>query len=229
MRFEYDYSQWPLNNDKDNGEDDGGNSGIYERGLFPFTMPSEVWNGAFSSSSSLDGGWQTAQVIPPPPRTLDAATCSPYATLDHSLLVARYSGKANNSFDVGTVLADGEEKKHLIYIFAITGLKLTTPPSYYTGPIPKDVAVFYFEATFNTLNEGTDRTRENDNGDDPMESSEPDNEIDNNQGEGSVVQESEDRVERGSTRRGGRAEQNNTYDSIGGCIGLVGANFPLER
>ncbi len=229
MRFEYDYSQWPLTDDKDNDED-GGNSEVYEKRLFPLTMPSDVWNGAFPSSSSLNGEWQTAQVTSPPPRTLDAATCSPYATLDRSLLVASYSGKANHSFDVGTVLAHGEEKEtHLIYIFVITGLKLTTPPSHYTGPIPKDVAVFYFEATFNTLNGGTDRTRENDNGDDPMESSEPDNEIDNNQGEGSTVQESEDRVERESTRRGGRAERNNTYDSIGGCIGLVGDHFPLER
>ncbi len=108
MRFGYVPAPWALN-DKDHDED--GNDGIYEGGTsFPLTCPSEVWNGAVSSISSLDGGWQqTAQVIPPPLMTLDAAACSSYATLDRSLLVARYSGKANHSFDVGTVLADGEK------------------------------------------------------------------------------------------------------------------------
>ncbi len=114
MSLQYDYSEWPLNDDKDNDEDGGGSSGVYERGLFPLTLPSEVWNGAFPSSSPVHGGWQTAQVVPPRPRTLDAAACSPYATLDRSLLVVHYSGKANHSFDIGTVLADGEEKKCLI-------------------------------------------------------------------------------------------------------------------
>ncbi len=105
MRFEYGPSPWELN-DKDHNED--GYNSIHTGGLFPLISQSEVWNGSLSSISSLDGGCQTVQVIPPHPRALDAAACSSYAILDRSLLVARYSGKANHSFDVGTVLADGK-------------------------------------------------------------------------------------------------------------------------
>ncbi len=108
MRFGYVPDPWALN-DKDHDED--GNIGPYEGGSpFLFACPSEVRNGPLSSSSSLDGEWQqTSQGITPHLMTLDAAACSSYATLDRSLLVARYSGKANHSFDVGTVLANGEK------------------------------------------------------------------------------------------------------------------------
>ncbi len=93
----------------------------------------------------------------------------------------------------------------------------------YTGPLPKDVAVFYFEATFHALPpHAADPTREDEKDDDAMESSENNNEnVNNNGGDGGAVQDSED--------RGGAAERNPANNPIGGCIGLVGDNFPVER
>ncbi len=84
--------------------------------------------------------------------------------------------------------------------------------------------MFYFEATFHTHPPGTDQPpREGDNDGDAMESSE-DNEIaNNNRGEGSAVQESEDRAERGEIT------ERHSHNSIDGCIGLVGDRFPMER
>ncbi len=95
-----------------------------------------------------------------------------------------------------------------------------TDPPHYTGPLPKDIAVFYFEATFHALPPRAAPPREDEKDDDTMESSEDNNEnANNNGGEGSAVQESEDR---------GGAERN-AYNPIGGCIGLVGDHFLVER
>ncbi len=94
--------------------------------------------------------------------------------------------------------------------------------------------MFYFEATFSpppNRGGGTpNQTRENDNCDDQMGRSESDNEIDNNQGEWSAVRRgSESGAERHTTRMQEQDDEDTTYDSIRGCIGLVGDHFPLDR